>query len=94
MKIIITQLSEDEIISKRIKSWPIWTCAKSEFSWEYEETESCYLLEGEVEVISAFETVRFSSGDFSINLHSPAEIGRCATGFWGGIFFAEQGKLQ
>jgi len=66
MKIIIAQLSEDEIISKRIKSWPIWTCAKSEFSWEYEETESCYLLEGEVEVISDFETVRFSSCDFVV----------------------------
>ena len=66
MKIIITQLSEDEIISKGIKSWPIWTCATSEFSWEYEETESCYLLEGEVEVKSEFETVRFSSGDFVV----------------------------
>ena len=47
-----------------ILSWPIWTCDTSEFDWEYEEKESCLLLEGEVE--TDLETVNFSAGDFVV----------------------------
>ena len=66
MKIEITKLTEDDIIKQNIRSWPIWTCGVSEFDWEYSEKESCLLLEGDVEVISDFETVKFSAGDYVI----------------------------
>tara|TARA_B100000315_G_C14097526_1_gene372141 strand:+ start:41 stop:307 length:267 start_codon:yes stop_codon:yes gene_type:complete len=66
MKINISKLSENEIINRNIRSWPIWTCEISEFDWKYEEEESCYLLEGKVEVASDYETVRFSAGDFVV----------------------------
>ena len=66
MNIKITKLIEDDIIKQNIRSWPIWTCGVSEFDWEYSEKESCLLLEGEVEVISDFETVKFSAGDYVI----------------------------
>ena len=33
-----------------ISRWPIWTKEASEFSWSYDEQETCYFLEGEVEV--------------------------------------------
>lgn len=33
-----------------ISSWPIWTKDASEFPWSYDEQETCYFLEGEVEV--------------------------------------------
>ena len=66
MKIEITKLTEDDIIKQNIRSWPIWTCGVSEFDWEYSEKESCLLLEGEVEVISDFETVKFSAGNYVI----------------------------
>ena len=49
-----------------VLSWPIWTCDVSEFDWEYEQKESCLLLEGEVEVKTAIETVNFSAGDFVV----------------------------
>lgn len=66
MQIQIKQLSETEIQQKEIKSWPIWTCGISEFDWEYSEQESCLLLEGQVEVTTDSETVRFSAGDFVV----------------------------
>ena len=49
-----------------VLSWPIWTCEISEFDWEYDDKESCYLLEGEVVVSTSLETVKFSSGDFVV----------------------------
>ena len=66
MNIYISKISEDEIANKGVYSWPIWTCEVSEFDWEYGDGESCYLLDGEVEVQSEFETVKFSSGDFVV----------------------------
>ena len=59
-------MAESEIIRQEIRSWPIWSCGVSEFDWEYSEQESCLLLEGEVEVSSDFETVRFCGGDFVV----------------------------
>ena len=66
MKIEIIKLSESKITEKNILQWPIWTCEVSEFDWEYSEGETCLLLEGEVEVTSEFETVRFSAGDYVV----------------------------
>ena len=66
MKIEIIKLTEEAIKEKGITNWPVWTCAVSEFDWEYTEQESCLLLEGEVEVTTDMETVRFGAGDFVI----------------------------
>ena len=66
MNIKINKLTEGEIADIGILSWPIWTCGVSEFDWEYDDKESCLLLEGEVEVQSKFETVKFTSGDFVV----------------------------
>jgi hypothetical protein len=66
MKIEIIKLSESKITDKNILQWPIWTCEVSEFNWEYSDEEACLLLEGEVEVSSEFETVRFSAGDYVV----------------------------
>ena len=66
MNIQINKLTESEIAKKEIKSWPIWSCEVSEFDWEYSERESCLLLEGEVEVSSAVETVKLCVGDYVV----------------------------
>ena len=65
-KIFVKKLSEDEIRQKGIYSWPIWTSEISEFPWEYSQQESCYLLEGEVEVITDTETVKIGKGDYVV----------------------------
>lgn len=63
---IIVEHQPDE---KRLKelgvfSWPIWTKEVSEFPWTYDSTETCYFLEGEVEVISdSGEFVKIGKGD-------------------------------
>ena len=66
MKITIKHLSESKIAEENILQWSIWSCEISEFGWKYSDQETCLLLEGEVEVSSEFETVRFSAGDFVV----------------------------
>ena len=66
MKIEISDVSENEISKRGVFSWPIWSCEVSEFDWEYDQQESCLLLEGEVEVSSDIETVKFGVGNFVV----------------------------
>jgi hypothetical protein len=59
------QPSEELLKKLKVKSWGIWEKEKSEFPWSYDETETCYLLEGEVEVTdpSTGEKLEFKKGD-------------------------------
>ena len=66
MNIKIDKLTDEEVDNKGVLSWPIWECEVSEFDWEYDQRESCLLLEGEVEVKSDIETVKFGCGDFVV----------------------------
>ena len=66
MKIEISDISKKGLTEMDVFSWPIWSCEVSEFDWEYDQQESCLLLEGEVEVSSDIETVKFGGGDFVV----------------------------
>ena len=66
MKIEVVRLTKKDVSEKGVFSWPLWTCGISEFDWEYDQQESCLLLEGNVEVSSDIETVKFGSGDFVV----------------------------
>ena len=47
--------------------WPIWTKEESEFPWHYDEQETCYFLEGEVEVIpDKGSAVKIRKGDLVV----------------------------
>ena len=48
-----------------VKAWSIWEKEVSEFPWHYDESETCYLLEGDVIVTppGGGEPVRFGTGD-------------------------------
>ncbi len=47
-----------------VPGWPVWTREAAEFPWTYDDTETCYLLAGEVTVTCADgETVCFGKGD-------------------------------
>ena len=64
MKIDISQPKQDELESKGVFDWPIWTKETSRFDWHYDDNETCYLLEGQVEVITEDgEKVQFGAGD-------------------------------
>lgn len=45
------QISQDRLEKLGITSWPIWTKEQSEFPWTYDDTETCYFLEGYAVVI-------------------------------------------
>ncbi len=55
---------ESKIEELGIKNWPIWTCEVSSFEWTYDDTETCFLLDGEVTVTpERGEPVKFGAGD-------------------------------
>jgi uncharacterized protein len=64
MKIIVRKPTKLEI--ETAKTWPIWEKAPSEFPYEYDENETCLILEGEAEVKSTDQIVVFKAGDFVI----------------------------
>lgn len=64
MDIKVTKPTEEELEELKVKSWPIWEKEESSFDWHYDDRETCYLLEGEVEVESADgNIISFASGD-------------------------------
>ena len=62
MKVKIKKPTEKE--KKKAENWPIWEKEVSEFPWEYDEKETCLILEGDVEVTNEEgEKFRFKAGD-------------------------------
>uniref|UniRef100_A0A7S3UFJ8 (S)-ureidoglycine aminohydrolase cupin domain-containing protein n=1 Tax=Picocystis salinarum TaxID=88271 RepID=A0A7S3UFJ8_9CHLO len=61
---VVRGASFESLQSEGVFSWPIWTCEASEFPWTYDQNETCYLLEGEVEAkADSGETASFQAGD-------------------------------
>ncbi|MDZ7331382.1 MAG: cupin domain-containing protein [candidate division KSB1 bacterium] len=57
----------DRLNSLGVASWPIWTKEVSQFPWEYDESETCYFLDGEVIVTPENGTpVKIGKGDLVI----------------------------
>lgn len=48
--IVIHDPDQAHLEELEVFDWPIWTKEASEFPWEYDTDETCYLLEGEVTV--------------------------------------------
>ena len=57
--------SEEELDELKVKEWGTWTKEVSEFPWSYGDTETCYILEGQVEVEDpeTGEKIEFGKGD-------------------------------
>jgi uncharacterized cupin superfamily protein len=64
MKITITNIDEKELTLQGVLEWPVWECEPSVFDWHYDQEESCYILEGEITVKTAHETVVIGTGDY------------------------------
>jgi uncharacterized cupin superfamily protein len=64
----ITVRKPTEAETKQCKSWPIWTCEKSTFDWDYTQTETCLILQGKVTVKDrpGSGAVSFGPGDLVI----------------------------
>ena len=60
-------ISSDKAKSLGVDSWPIWEKEKSEFPWSYQQQETCYIIEGKAEVVSADGSmVEFGKGDLVV----------------------------
>ena len=47
-----------------VDDWPVWSKEVSEFDWEYDQTETCYIIEGEAIVTPEDgEAVTITAGD-------------------------------
>jgi len=65
MKIEIEKMTDKDLESSDIRSWPIWEKEVSRFDWHYAQEEECYLLEGQVIVETQDGAkVEFGKGDF------------------------------
>ena len=60
----IEKLDEQELDSRGVKNWPIWTKEVSRFNWHYDSIEKCYILEGRVHVETDDGSVEIGPGDF------------------------------
>jgi uncharacterized protein len=67
MQIIVLKLSENEKKNLGITKWPVTTIDTSIFAWHHDQTEECYLLEGEaVATTSDGKKTNFGAGDYVI----------------------------
>jgi len=56
--------AEERLRALGARTWPIWTKEPSTFPWTYDESETCYFLEGDVVVKpEGGEPVRIGKGD-------------------------------
>lgn len=66
------QPSEERLQELRVLNWPIWSKEASEFPWTYDESETCYFLQGEVVVTpDGGDPVTMGKGDL---VTFPAEM--------------------
>jgi uncharacterized cupin superfamily protein len=66
LSIEIYRPGKDEVESRGILSWPIWSCEPSTFDWSYSDRETCYILEGRVTVETEEGSVSFGPGDLVV----------------------------
>jgi uncharacterized cupin superfamily protein len=61
---VVRQPSEEQLNAAGVSRWGIWSKEVSEFPWTYDSTETCYFLEGEVEVTpDGGSPVKMGKGD-------------------------------
>jgi len=65
MTMIVRKPTNDEIFLTH--KWEFWSKEPSEFEWEYEQTETCYILRGKAEVTSdTGKKISFQLGDLVV----------------------------
>jgi uncharacterized cupin superfamily protein len=63
----VKKITETEIKSLGILTWPTWSKEPSTFPWSYSDKETAYIIEGEVTVTSEDgESISFGPGDLVI----------------------------
>lgn len=61
---VVRNPAKEQLDELGVDDWPIWIKESSEFPWTYDDTETCYFLEGEVLVTpEGGEPVKVGKGD-------------------------------
>lgn len=59
--------TQEEIAQLGCESWPIWEKEPSTFPWQYDEKETCLILDGQVTVTpTGGDPVSFGKGDLVV----------------------------
>ena len=66
MKIEVRKPSRQELEKIDREKWGIWEKEASEFPWEYDEKETCLIIDGEVTVTHDGGSVSFGKGDLVV----------------------------
>jgi len=67
MEIKVRKPTEGELDNMGIRKWPIWEKEESSFDWYYDEQETCFFIEGKVDIeLSNGETVSIGKGDLVV----------------------------
>jgi uncharacterized cupin superfamily protein len=64
MKPEVRKPTEEE--RNRGKSWPTWEKEPTTFPWEYDQQETCLIIEGKAVVKTDKGNVEFGSGDYVV----------------------------
>ena len=63
-KVKVEKPTNDELQELNVTSWPVWESEVKIFDWEYDDTETFYVLEGKVTVSTTDgDKVAFGKGD-------------------------------
>jgi len=66
VKISIEKPTAQRLKDLNVTTWPLWTKEPSTFDWHYDESETCYFLEGEVTVNTKGGSFSFGKGDLVV----------------------------
>jgi uncharacterized cupin superfamily protein len=65
MEIKIEKSTEEMLKELRVREWLIWEKEVSRFDWHYDDTEVCYIIQGEVVVETEDgKKIELKQGDF------------------------------
>ena len=48
------------------KDWAIWKCPPSQFDWEYDQEEHCFIIQGNVIVTTDKQKIHITEGDYVV----------------------------
>ena len=66
-EIKIEKPNKEKLEQMGVSGWPIWEKEASKFDWHYDDTETCYLLQGKVTVTAKDgKSVNFGAGDLVV----------------------------
>ena len=64
MEIEVKKGTEEELKSLDLDSWNSWSCGVSEFDWEYDADERCFIQDGKAVITAdSGEKVEINKGD-------------------------------